>query len=206
MKGVRAVGMDKKKAKEAWVEYRDALKSGRVKNFITDYYRLKRLYHILSTGKKIIDLRKCFMAAGWNDKNEPRLAICSLGFEKRVQAIISPTTSATSEITFVAQTKPINSWNPFNSWKRNARISLAMPPFKEPKPQARRELIAPIPIVPPRYLPPAKDLREYFILWEVPDWHALPKRDPLLLKRIGDFTFVVLAAWDMTPLEQAMLG
>jgi len=66
---------------------------------------------------------------------------------------------------------------------------------------------ATIPIIPPRFRP-KYDLKGYHLLWEAV-WHrtktARAPRDPALLKRIGGDLFAVLAIWDLTPLEMAVL-
>jgi hypothetical protein len=55
----------------------------------------------------------------------------------------------------------------------------------------------------PAHLRPA-NLEKFFILWDAV-WEPAPPVDPLLLKRISRDMFVVLATWDLTPLEQSVL-
>lgn len=56
----------------------------------------------------------------------------------------------------------------------------------------------------PVHLRPAGDLSEYFILFEAEwDKHAPP--DPLLLKHVGGQMYSVLAQWDLTDVEKAVL-
>jgi hypothetical protein len=45
------------------------------------------------------------------------------------------------------------------------------------------------------------------VLWEA-DWkvHPVPPGDPALLKHIGGDLYAVVAVWDLTPLEQAVLA
>jgi hypothetical protein len=59
-----------------------------------------------------------------------------------------------------------------------------------------------VPSVPAHLRPDDIEEGKYHILWEAV-WEAAPTRDPLLLKRLdkSDF-YVVLAQWDLTPLEQ----
>src|SRR5207253_8584714 len=61
-----------------------------------------------------------------------------------------------------------------------------------------------VPIIPP-HLRPADALSNYYILSEA-HWSPEPPRDPFLLKRIDGFLFAVLAAWDLTEIERAVLG
>lgn len=63
-----------------------------------------------------------------------------------------------------------------------------------------------VPTVPPA-LRPAHALRNYHILWEA-EWGLDPKApvDPALLKHMGGDLYAVLAVWDLTEIERAVLG
>ena len=70
---------------------------------------------------------------------------------------------------------------------------------------SRRPLRALVPTVPPR-LRPAGNLDSYHVLFE-PEWQGDPEpADPALLKHIGGDLWAVVATWDLTPLEAAVLG
>jgi hypothetical protein len=60
-----------------------------------------------------------------------------------------------------------------------------------------------VPLIPPR-LRPAGDLSNYHILWEA-NWQA-PPTDPLLLRHLSGPLYAVLACWDLTPIERAVMG
>lgn len=68
-----------------------------------------------------------------------------------------------------------------------------------------------VPEVPADVRPKTGQLKEWFILWEVDDWSeepflADPPRDPYLLKQIGDTDlYAVLAEWDLTEVERAVM-
>jgi hypothetical protein len=67
-----------------------------------------------------------------------------------------------------------------------------------------------VPIVPP-HVRGNHALDTSFILWEVEAWadraiSARPDRDPYLMKRIGADLFAVVAEWDLTPIEQAIMA
>jgi hypothetical protein len=61
-----------------------------------------------------------------------------------------------------------------------------------------------VPLIPPA-LRPAADFRNYHILFEA-EWKRIPPKDPALLKHVGGDLYVVLATWDLTELERAVLG
>jgi hypothetical protein len=69
------------------------------------------------------------------------------------------------------------------------------------------EMRAIVPIVPPA-LRPAGALSGYHVLWEVERWEKVPRPpgDPALLKRIGGDLYAVVAVWDLTELERAVLA
>jgi len=48
-------------------------------------------------------------------------------------------------------------------------------------------------------------LDRFHILWEA-DWHLDPPQDPALLRRLMGDLWVVLAVWDLTSLERAVLA
>ncbi len=61
-----------------------------------------------------------------------------------------------------------------------------------------------MPIVPIN-LRPKRGLANYHILWEA-EWHNVVPVDPLLLRRLGKGDlWLVVAAWDLTEVEQAAL-
>ena len=69
-----------------------------------------------------------------------------------------------------------------------------------PVASSQRAVVPAIPV----HLRPAGDLGEFFILFEAEwDKHAPP--DPLLLKHIGGHMYSVLAQWDLTDVEKAVL-
>jgi hypothetical protein len=66
--------------------------------------------------------------------------------------------------------------------------------------------IAAMPLIPLEHRP-RRGLQNYHVLWEA-EWRPLlPPKDPMLLRRIGKTNlWVVLAAWDLTEVERAVLG
>ena len=61
-----------------------------------------------------------------------------------------------------------------------------------------------VPQVPPRHRPKRRHLQGYFVLWEA-EWQKVPV-DPILLRHLTGPLYVVLAAWDLTEVERAVLG
>jgi len=70
-------------------------------------------------------------------------------------------------------------------------------------------IAAMVPIVPPP-LRPDDSLAKYHLLWEA-DWRDVgelppPPGDPALLRHLGGDMYAVLAVWDLTPIERAVLA
>jgi hypothetical protein len=65
---------------------------------------------------------------------------------------------------------------------------------------------APVPLVPPRHRPKRYRLHRCHVLWEVDAWNQIPARDPALMRHIRGDLWAVLAVWDLTELERAVLG
>ena len=78
-----------------------------------------------------------------------------------------------------------------DSWRREQKL----PPIDH-----QRALVPAI----PAHLRPAGDLSKYHILWEA-EWTRIAPTDPLLLKHVAGTIYSVLAQWDLTPLEKAVL-
>lgn len=64
-----------------------------------------------------------------------------------------------------------------------------------------------VPLTPPAHRPRRpRRMSSCHVLWEVEDWSATPPRDPALLRHIRGDLWVVLAVWDLTELERAVLA
>lgn len=191
LKQVKPITMSPEKAKREWKKYLKLVKE-KSDQHIKD---LKQLYYQLSKKHKIIDIYEAFKIAGLNSKKEPRFAICRADLK---------------EVRF---TKSSNGSGYFeeNRWNSQFRVSLpneTFGPFKLVKGstweiEEPKELVTKVPIVPADKMPKGK-LKDYYILWEVNEWKEIPK-DPFLLKRITRNLFAIVATWDLTKLEQALI-
>jgi hypothetical protein len=82
-------------------------------------------------------------------------------------------------------------------WENNERILVGRPRGWS------EEATAIVPTV-PAALRPKASLERFCILWEA-IWQREPPRDPMLLKPLGWPFFAVVAVWDLTELERAVL-
>ncbi len=184
-------------ARKAFVEYRHAVRERHDK----EDEALMRCYRELARGKLIVNIFESMHKAGVNSKNLPRLA-----FARADEQHIFVNRTADGGATF----RPDEQYKR-NGWPRDRELVLArnsFPAIMPPEGQSWTSSLrarAIVPNIPPQFRP-AHDLSNYHILWEA-DWQPIPRpRDPALLKHIGGPFYAVLAIWDVTPLEAAVLG
>lgn len=147
-------------------------------------------YRALKRGKRLLELYDSFRLAGVDELGRPKLALARADWAACWFSYCNNDKFAT----FAAKG---HNWG---RQKRPIRIpAVCMPGLKAPPVGVVLE--APIPTIPPKYRP--KNLRGYHILWEAA-WKEIPI-DPLLLKHMGGTLYIVLAAWDLTPVERAVL-
>ena len=194
-------GLSKEKAKELWKSHCEAIRKTPTKHLKT----MKKAYRAISAGETIIDIYDAFQKAGKHDNDRPKLAIARahlsrIWFQARDNGAGSFWSSREhfrnfSGVNNASVRLPegiFGSWSTdkWERWAWNRVASTAVPP------------------VPAEHMPKSK-LNNYFILWEVEPFgwadEPIPPGDPMLLKRLSPNLFVVLAVWDLSPLERAVL-
>ncbi len=198
---VKTVSMPESEAEKHYKEYLEVVKTRKEKH-LED---LKKVYKALKDGKKIIDIYDAFKKTGVGEDGSPKLAITQAhrkqaGFRKEAGGggIFSSRTTG---------------WN----WQErviDVRLPAeTFPEWKDKKGEVpnyaseieRRDIVTKAPIVPAHLMPQGK-LENYYLLWEVDEWTAITKAvDPFLLRRINANTFIVLASWDLTEVEQIVM-
>jgi len=196
------------KPEEAEVHYKEYLElvKTRKEKYIED---LKKTYFHLSEGRKILDIYEVFKQSGVNERGEPKLAI-SPANSKTIIFEKLPLGSGTftehdrwskankSDVHLPTNTFPI--WNEEENGRMKSIYDIPTP---------RTFIEAKVPIIPAHILPEG-DLKNYYILFEVKEWFEpkkaiFAKGDPYLLKRINENAFALLAEWDITDVEAAIL-
>lgn len=184
------INMSRKAAKEAFEHYRAAVRA----RHDAEDAAIMRGYKALSAGNQVLDLQAAFDAAGLDDLSRPRLAIAKAK-DRRVFCILRDQVCV-----FTSQT---NAWG---SPRDNAsdRVTVALPANPDRRRMSQhRDLIAPVPNIPPQFRP-KRIFATHRVLWEVEKWGEVPE-DPMLLKALGGNLYAVLAVWDLTELERAVL-
>jgi hypothetical protein len=177
-------------ATEKWKEYSKASKA--YKDPI--YKDLQKVYNQVKNGQKVIDISKV-IAKGGTLNGKPRLAISPIHAKKVFCRFWQ-----NGDVTY----QPDNKWGRRVN-KFDVAIKECLPAWAGIDSWAQLNLEAPVPPVPPRFIPKIIT-DDYYILWEVDVWKMVPPTDPYLLRRITKTMFVVLAGWDLTDIEKSAMA
>ncbi|MEM3696514.1 MAG: hypothetical protein QXQ94_03285 [Candidatus Bathyarchaeia archaeon] len=206
---VEELALPQKQAEEEFKALRQALRRHAQLRKEQIRRELIAVYGHLKHGKKIIDIYESFKKAGLNREGDPRLAICRAD-AKQCYCLKIEDGSA------------IFSMQRLDRWQRQPRktyaeVKLPAGTFQwQPIDPARplgayniknQTVQCPAPIIPAKILVEEvrHRLRNYHVLWEVEEWKPVPPQDPILLKRLTSNLFGVLATWELTPLEKAVI-
>lgn len=86
------------------------------------------------------------------------------------------------------------------------RVAVRVPGVPIERSQRRRSGRTVVPLIPPQHRPRRTRLHLFHILWEVEKWDPTPPVDPALLRHIRGDLWSVVATWDLTDLERAVLS
>lgn len=186
-------------AQEKYEQYKAALEEGRsnAAHSVEDA-EIMLGYKALAAGKQLLDLRQVFRTCPLTEAGLPKLAIARASWRWCHFDISSgfAVFASAPRFTYVWSTGK----KPFG----HVRIRLEDMPAQTPR-SLRSRHRALVPIIPVTIRPNAADLGRYHILFEA-EWQPIAPKDPLLLKRLSGSLYVILAAWDLTDLERAVLA
>lgn len=150
---------------------------------------IERIYYQISRGRKVIRALESIRLAGIDEAGRPKLALVRADAKRCVMV------PQTKRVIFFDENRNLKSstvtveWEAFESYRGGKWMGRSA---------------AMVPLIPIHLRPQASDLPKYHILWEA-DWQAVPV-DPMLLRKIGADAWLVVAAWDLTAVEQAVLA
>lgn len=193
---VEQLAVPKEKARVLYKEYKEALQKHK-DQFLQD---MKRIYGHMKHGRSIIDIYEAFKETGLSEERNPKLAISA---------------ADTDICNFRKESKGsgLYYWKANAPWRAKKTHKVRLPegtwefPVDEFGMPLNQDIGTIVPTIPAHFYGVIKhNLRNYHILWEVDEWrpHIIPK-DPMLLKRVTPNIFVVLATWDLTSLERAVI-
>jgi hypothetical protein len=218
------IEFDAKDAREAYLAYKQAARDGRLgpRRQAQEDADMARAYREASKGVRIIRLSHVLALGGttkidvpgfeWRDGQQhrvqvpirvPNLAVC------RADCGYVWTKGIDRDGSLQLQFRRSISW-------RNTRERMTFPAgtfgesvctidggqWGDPR------INALVPQPPPALRPRSSHLRNYHVLWEVDQWQIAtgpPPGDPALLKHMGGDLYAVVAVWDLTEVERAVL-
>ena len=155
---------------------------------------MKSTLKAIEEGNSIIDLSQVIQNSGtFKDTGYPRIAIAPIEETECIARLFKG-----GSITYGLWER--NHWNRY--FKGFIKIRDILDKRKSPA-----LIVTQAPDVPPSLMP--NSTKGYYKLWEAEEWEVrpIPPPDPLLLKRIeGTRLFIVVAAWDLTKLEQLVMS
>lgn len=187
---VQKIYIDQREARELWRAYQ---KHTHWSKPIDE--EIRRAYKQIAQGRTVIQAIESIKQAGLSENGCPRLAIVRADAEKCY---------FTRQHSGAARFSAVNGWR-MNHWHRH---HIELPQGTFPPGTWRDHWNAAEAIVPlvPVHLRPKRGLANYHILWEA-EWTRIVPRDPMLLRRLGKGDlWLVVAAWDLTEVEQAALA
>jgi hypothetical protein len=202
-------------AKEALKQYRNAvLEAGtREVKDLTSRAKVRRQqiqaqdrailagYEAIAKHKSVISLSQTLLAGGEDKEHRPRLAIARAD-ERQIEM----TRWDSGRVDYKGLTRWSDDDWAEKSWNTNRDFQFLhlLPEVDELGQRGwhRLEAIAVAPHIPPHLRPDA--LHRYNLLWEA-DWQRKQPVDPALLRHLRGDLYVVVAAWDLSELERAVL-
>jgi len=169
-------------------------------------------YEALAEGKTLVQLDAAVRGGGFHQNGYPKLAIARAD-RREVRLRWS---SNSSEAVYDTQ----DQWRGAgrsNGTTLVRRVDMQREPGIWHVVQGQNKYLksldgyAQVPLLPAECRPETGQLRDWFILWEVERWFATsnqvqPDRDPMLLEHVVGQLYAVLAEWDLTDLERAVMA
>lgn len=200
-------------AAEEYKKYLEAAKKHPDERFFED---MKKVMYQLKKGNSVVDIPSAIQGAGLDEDDMPKLAIIQADVKRaycqydRQDGIVSfsedtyfgdwrnPTLLRIRDMPTLSNEEALEKGWRTHSWNDKTTTVTS-----------RKERQAIVPAIPPEFRPDA-NLENYHILWEVDKWEKIKNpprtsRDPMLLKRINERLFTVLAVWDLTEIERKVL-
>lgn len=175
-------------ARMKYLEYRELVKAKRATK---EDDELRAAYRAITRGEKVIDINLAIAGGGLDAQGLPKLAIARADWEF-VHA-------------WWNEQRCVFSSRRSRGWKEVRYMAAHNVAVRFPEQPASSGITgkAQVPMIPPAHRPTGP-LSSYRILFEAV-WQRVPPVDPILLRHVGGPFYVVLAQWDLSPLEQAVL-
>lgn len=164
-------------------------------------------YSKIPDGGELVDLGKVFLDVPLDEWWRPRVAVARAD-RKEVRVYRDTRWSRSAQATVYTNKVRFDTTIEWGTpWHRGDMV-LHFDLRDEPKGEFKAGK-ALVPLVPPEHRP-GGHLRNYTLLWEVERWQEIkddPKAsmDPYLLRQVFGDLYVIVAQWDLTEIEKAIL-
>ncbi len=189
--------IDEDEAKAKLAEYQQALQLERN----SEDEAIAAGYRAAARGLPVVLLSRVFELGGWFDHGLPRLAIARADATTVRVEIEGLWGSGPLGLVFHDDDRSSNRGALVG--KHTVRVQM---PRRDHAHNSRRAGRTTVPLIPPRHRPRRPRLHTHHVLWEVEAWDPTPPRDPALLRHIRGDLWAVVATWDLTDLERAVLS
>lgn len=192
-------------ARKKFLEYREAVRG---RHYDEDHQMMVG-YRQLAKGNRLLKMSETLAKGGWNGRGLPRLALAKADDlnkpERQNEIHVRVERPGNGVATVIYSPKPWRD-HPSNSGMRAGVTRFNLPGLEVNPPSRWDDWLAIVPLVPPALRP--KSLTNYFILFEATWFLRTPrlKGDPALVRHIGGDLWAVVATWDLTELERAVLA
>ena len=167
---------------------------------------LMGMYKALSQGKRVLALGEVFAETGMDKDHIPRMAIARADWRYVWFGFSYHETSYGKDRGIFYSSEPEH----YTHLRKN---SIYLPSsyfptettnevWRKSTNQVKLPVQAMVPAIPTRLRPDRPE--KFWLLWEA-EWKKSVPEDPILLRRIGLYTFAVVAEWDLSPLERSVL-
>ena len=209
------IQMEPEVARAKLAAYREALAGRHSKAVEEEYEAAMRGFAELAKGTVLVDAFSAIREAGWRADGRPALAMARAD-QRQVEwtcghSRIWNWNNETKIGEYSGRYAPMI-WRYLarkarSSTQRRGQNLVRVDNISVEPPAVPKTGIAMIPLVPPDVLPSRGcDLSKHYIPWEVESWDYVPPVDPMLLRPIGGDLYAVVAQWDLTELERAIIA
>jgi hypothetical protein len=182
--------LDREKARALWRDYRKHQHWSKPVD-----HEIMKTYKAIAQGRVVIKALESIRLQGLNAEKLPKLAIA------RATAQFCWLRPNVDGSAVFADTEPAARW-----YYHYTRQRIAFPAGSFPGIDGRRWVAKSVVPLIPLDLRPKRALANYHVLWEA-EWELRPPVDPMLLRRVGQADlWIVVAAWELSSVEQAVLA
>jgi hypothetical protein len=192
--------VDRDQAESRLMEYRVMLDSERT----AEDSRIMAGYRAIARGLPVISLSRTVHAGGYFANGLPRIAVVRSDAINCWVYTEEYRRQGEQSIVFTGESDVDNRGALVGRDSVRVNVPFDHDRSRGPSSWSRGRTI--VPVIPPAHRPRRNRLHLFHVLWEVESWTRVPPKDPALLKWIGGDLWAVVATWDLTELERAVLA